>query len=135
VNEKEMRELDAHLAEHVMGYRWWFDVLALECMLCPLDETWPERKGFKLHDSKPFGARDYTDLSLFKPTTDPAAVMMVLEKCARRLQEQDNDETVSIGCDDPYFVVEKTNCIPNLRVESETLPLAICFFARSLFSK
>jgi hypothetical protein len=61
--------------------------------------------------------------------------MMVLDKCARRLQEQDNDETVSIGCDDPYFVVEKTNCIPNLIVEAATLPLAIALFAKQLFSK
>lgn len=126
---QELRELDEWIAEHVMEYRWWFDVLALECMLCRPDETWPERKGFKLHDGKPFGAKDFSDLSLFKPTTDPAAAMMVLEKCISGAGRSAFLTKTSDG----WIVGFATG--KSLSAFAETLPLAICLFAKQLFSK
>lgn len=68
-------------------------------------------------------------------STDPGAALMVLEKCANKLCEEDCEETVSIGIEVPYFVVEKTNTHQSIRVEANFLPLAICLFAKQLFGK
>lgn len=67
--------------------------------------------------------------------TEGENVLEVLEKCAEKLDDEDKEETISIGLDAPYFVVEKTNCIPNLRTDGPSLPLTICKFAKALCSK
>lgn len=66
---------------------------------------------------------------------DPAAAMEVLSKCAERLEEEDNEETVSIAKDGPYWIVEKTNNLKNLRTEHASRETCICLFAKALFSK
>lgn len=110
---EELRKLDCWICHHVFG-----------------------RKDVKFTSDVGGGAEWDSD----KPhpryyTTDRAAAMLVLEACAQELEIQDLEETVSIACYGPYWVVEKTNCTPNLREEAPTLPLAIARFAKNMFSK
>jgi len=80
---------------------------------------------------------DWTDLGLFKPTTEPAAAMQVLEKC---IDELGWHRIVWFGqtVDGNYFV-NHADAEPMAEcfcgVEAETLPLAIALFANKLFSK
>ena len=92
MSDKEMRELDAWIAEHAMG---------LSCIRA----------------------------ATFRPTTDYGATMEVLEKCVERLL----NNVEIFGNNRDRFVVSG----PNEAFESEaaTLPLAICLFAKQLFSK
>lgn len=136
--ETELRELDAWIAEHVMGWKPTFAV----------------RKGDHYYRA---GERGYTsslyesgcylkeeaeallvrgeDMSLVpheRPnyTTNPADAMAVLEKCA---------EKVSLGIeisrdDSGEWFVENIGSDSTEAVMADTLPLAIAKFARQLFS-
>lgn len=128
----ELKDRDAWIAEHVMGYRWWFDVMSTEALLLPPDAKWPEQKGFKLQDSKPPLCTDETDLSCFRPTTSPADAMRVLEKCFKH-------SVLPICCGvkfGGYYCVEFSTleCIANAPV-FDTFELAACNLARKLFEK
>lgn len=61
MTDKEMRELDAWIAEKVMGYK-----------MHPSSED---------HWIRP----DSNRIDSFRPTTDPAAALMVLERCAEKV--------------------------------------------------
>lgn len=63
-------------------------------------------------------------------TTDPAAAMAVLEKCCK-----DGVHCLRIEwCGGKYQICDEVN--DGMRIaEAETLPLAICLFARQLFGK
>ena len=112
VAAKENRELEAWIAEHVMGYE-----------KCPP----PDDTGW--HDGDEY-------FHSFEPTSNPAAAMEVLKKCAIILSEYDEEEYATISFEVPnVWAVEKCNCLNSLRAESSTLELAICRFAKKLFSK
>lgn len=60
MDTKEMRELDAWIAEHVMGWKISFRAGEVEIWRTP------------------------SGTAVFHPTTDPAAAMEVLKKCGER---------------------------------------------------
>lgn len=124
-SEKELRELDAWIAEHVMGWRRINDIQRLS-----------KSGEFFLHAAEgPFVHERQNYIKKFSPTTDPAAAMMVLEKCL-----SSDNLTMPIEIDRKRhkggrFRIE-TGVISNsiLAIE-DTLPLAICRFAKQLFEK
>ncbi len=107
MNEKELRELDAWIAEHVMGYE--NDVIY---------------KQFYIHPDHPNGINK----SDCKFSTDRAAALQVLEKCAEKLDDPDkfNPGIKITKCGDGWWFDSQ---------KYETLPLGICMFAKKLFSK
>lgn len=111
MNEKELRELDAWIAEHVFRLK-----LNVNGMI----ETWP-RPGVR------------HDVCVSSYTTDPAAAFAVLEKCIKsnrgRIVFEDWGTEFVVGfwnSDRELFYDEAT---------APTLPLAICLFSEQLFSK
>jgi hypothetical protein len=140
MNDSELRELDAWIAEHVFGLRFE----ELQCR-----SKTPEFTGvFVNHHIKQFGSvvkypqglcigsfrkgGDYT-LELYSPrfTTDSVASMELLKKCAEIV-------TVTVGVEMNRGIVARINdetghqdyckCAP-------TLELSICLFAKQLFTK
>jgi hypothetical protein len=121
MSENELRELNAWIAEHVMG---WHKVMS--------------------RGDNPFEYWDGSDgayrIQTWRPTTDPAAAFAVLEKCQERLDCED----VVIGfCTGTWCIrsIYRENPGAKGRINifalppSETsLPLAICLFAKQLFS-
>lgn len=123
MTDKELRELDAWIAEHVFGWsRWNFNNGYTAHNY--LDQTNGQANKYRKH-----GFVDGLTLleSFPKYTTDPAAAMEVLKKC----------------CEHPYypfgFAVAFSKGFPNPWVcetaTAETLELAICLFSKKLFSK
>lgn len=105
-----MRELDAWIAEHV--FVWQYKMTGSD----PVEdgECWFSESG-KFPCELPYY------------TTDPAAAMVVLEKCTQK-------DSVGIWrVSHIEFVVK--NHRESVRATSETLPLAICLFAKQLFTK
>lgn len=143
MNEQELRSLDAWIAEHVMGWKWMrFDAPAVAansgkkrdkwCQLVPPFEKWyhqPQLRGI-ICNCAIDGMPDWTDLSIFKPSTDPASAMQVLEKCIQQCP---------IGLEichngDNWFI-ERPDMDTGESVMAPTVPLATCLFAKKLFSK
>ena len=95
MSEKQLRELDAFIAEHVFGF--------------DMAET------------------SVDDIERY--TTDPAAAMLVLEKCCDKLE----------GFEITVWRGEKWHCGlrkgNTVHQKADTLPLAICLFAKELFAK
>ncbi len=65
------------------------------------------------------------DLALFRPTTDPAAAMVVLERC---LLQAAASYLHLLKYDDGFSI-----CGPRGSIEAETLPLVICLYAKEMF--
>lgn len=126
---EQIAELDAWIAEHVMGWRWLLitatDKLGSDqwYQLIHPDEKWPNRWQIQQVDGPDGKHPDYTDLSCFKPTTDPAAAMQVLEKCVAARKN------IHIKWGDRCY------CVWDGWFEAfaPTLPLAICLFAKKLY--
>lgn len=126
---EELRELDSHLAEHVMGRpitpHW-------ECHKC-LQNVSPNFVKFnETHDGC---GGDCEWLEAPKYTTEPAAAMDVLKRCFEfyepiSLYRLLSDGAFSIKCNSN----EITGC-EETQVYAETLELAICLFSKKLFSK
>jgi len=95
MSEKQLRELDAFIAEHVFGF--------------DMAET------------------SVDDIERY--TTDPAAAMMVLEKCCERTE----DGRVIVRMGGNKWIATGSNT--SIYCVAETLPLAICLFAKELFAK
>lgn len=125
MTEKEMRKLDAHLAGRVMGWRRVAKLNQLDAAsfyLHTTDGVIIEEKG------------QSNRIKYFRPTTDAAAAMMVLEKCAK---ESSIPVQIIQGMGDGYAVVFTTNKRGETLHEggAETLPLAIAKYSLALFSK
>ncbi len=122
MTEKQLRELDAWIAEYVFG---WSDI--------KMENAPNEVSSLK----PPFGRSPvgYSQLPHF--STFRMDAMLVLERC---VQEISWNRIVSIGTtsDGDYFI-NYSDSEPNSEAfcacEAETLPLAICLFAKQLFSK
>lgn len=135
----ELRDLDAWIAQHVMddsklvglkkrGY--WYRPKA-----CGYTDRESEAGRFTIEEAK---KREYPHdepvtihkFSVREYTTDPAAAFAVLEKCAEREAEANMDgvqiDKIGIGWLVPTNDVD---------ADAETLPLAICRFARKIFEK
>ena len=111
--DSELRELDAWIAEHVMGKN-------------PIHrDDKPPTKGTE----DDYFVVEYLAFSRSCPlyTTDPDAAMQVLEKCQHL-----TDVVVYKTVQDKHGVRDD---ISDFAVDAETLPLAICKFAKKLFSK
>jgi hypothetical protein len=134
MTEKEMRELDAWIFEQVIG-----GAVALCSKYCP---TCRESKVSDTGKCLQCGSNLHWDFPHY--TTEPAAAMMVLEKCAECavlnghfklpvsiMRRGDLKWVVSENCED----VDLENDRHIVVVEADTLPHAIALFARQLFSK
>lgn len=83
----------------------------------------------KNHIVEPYDRRGFRS----KPTTDPAAAFMVLDKCSE-------DADILISKNQNGWSVADHNyrqydgCDSDLLAEAETLPLALARFAKSLYS-
>lgn len=146
----ELRELDAWIAENVMGWAWFrFRMKKINTasnagkgydrwqQLIPPNEKWhlqPKYDAIKQPQGMGRYLEDETDYSSIKFTTDPAAAMEVLKKCI----EIYGAATIYGGATEPkVFTVHVANpkASKAAYVESETLELAICLFAKKLFGK
>ena len=115
---KEQRELDAWIAENVMGLKvkWQKTFLQIDPWI--------------IHPIK----NGYTQEICRQYTLDPAAAMEVLKKCVLRL----GDTKFTIEFAASLWFVESYDSL-NDSVEktarAKTLELAICLFAKKLFTK
>ncbi len=126
MNEKELHELDAWIDGHIFGVKKCHHIhtkrlknsfLKVQCLDCHgafRDEGGTVNNGLRRY------------------TTDPAAAMMVLKKCLARF-DNESDDAIMIALVNGKPIV-CSNEIQQGR-EAETLPLAICLFAKQLFSK
>lgn len=109
-NDKELRELDAWIAEHVMG--WVPHCRNSACYVLKAEQhtvmTGTSCKAF---------------VDEFLPTVRPAKAMEVLKKCA------DKCASVEVYKGNHFFEVRHDG----MAASSETLELAICRFAQKLF--
>lgn len=115
--DKELRELDAWIAERVMG---WKEI-----------RPWsvnPDAGQFVIRHGVPVAP---SPVFKFSPTTNPAAAMMVLEKLLER-----NIIVIQTDIHKPktFLIRHTTKHWEQPIVEAETLPLAICLFAQKLFA-
>lgn len=122
---KELRALDAWIAEHVFGCKVhhvesgvFGGVDYEDCIHCtgkhPDLRRWDGEKSYS-----------------WKPTTDPAAAMEVLKKCAEK-----TDQMSIVECIGDWVVTHGDGNDPTTPDgEGKTLELAICLFAQKLFSK
>lgn len=148
MTNQELREMDAWIAEHVMGWQWFrFRMKKTDTaknagkgydrwqQLIPPGDNWhlhPKYNAIKQPQGKGQYLEDETDLSMFKPTTDRAAAMEVLEKC---IELRPDMRGVEIRRDSARWQVESWKKNWGISENAETLPLAICLFSRKLFSQ
>lgn len=126
-----LRELDAWIAEHVMGWKRCKSIHSLDyANRYAIDTT----GAIYRHNPK----RRDTRMSLFHPSTDPAAAMEVLKKCIAKCNEDGasldldlNEQSKTLINKMHYGVSYESS----LDEEGETLELAICLFAKKLFTK
>lgn len=137
--EQELRELDAWIAEHVMGTKNMFGLKKRGFWYRPNAHGYTDRQSeawqlpfeeAKKHEY-PHGGHDdrvtVCEIEIPSYTSNPAAAMQVLEKCAEKTTVALNQGTTG------WFI---SDCDKKLRFAvAETLPLAICLFAKKLFSK
>lgn len=109
----ELSKLDAWIAEHVMGWslakRFDGDEL--------IQRTLKEKKS---------GLPEW--MNEFKPTTDPAAAMLVFEKLA-----VGSPFTHMTKLGEKWVIFKGPDSEFSNRVEADSLPLAICMLAKKLF--
>lgn len=106
----ELREIDAWIAEHVMGAK---ENPRFSGSVIGITKVWLDTRTYET----------------FSPTEISDYAMEVLEKCIGKgvvnLRESSNG----------YFIDKSPANPPYVYAEAETLPLAICLFAKKLFSK
>jgi hypothetical protein len=139
MNEKEMRELDAWIAEHVMGWKWFaFPPVTdgtRKWTILLKTSSWQRRQGGK-QVSAPHKNDEIDIGSVPQYTTDPAAAMEVL----RKIGEEMGGRTYGLRIHGPsaefkvhFWTV--TDDEFDVEANAPTLELAICLFAKQLFSK
>ena len=124
MTDKELRELDAWIAEHVMG--WITECHEDRVLFFPPDlDTEKKRRKWS------YG------ISINRYTTDPAAAMMVLEKCIMYLSDKFGSVDLDHHGKFEIAAMMRGEYAADTEndVDAETLPLAICLFAKKLFSK
>ena len=123
---EEMRELDAWIAEHVFGYikqnvnypeAHWNELSLPDLDGNYISEGWVQGWEFR-------------DVNIPFYSTQASAAMGVLKKCAENLIRG-----ITINQNEGKWIIQaQNNYIGNLEM-SETLELAICLFAKQLFSQ
>lgn len=118
---ENLRELDSLIAEKVFG---WSDI------------EWSQSSYEFPEEPPPRFLRGHLDGGLWREiphyTTDPAAAMQVLEKCAEALP---GGVKVRRRKHDLAWTVAKFEDLSPVWSVSKTLPIAICRFAKALYSK
>ena len=136
MTDTELRELDAWIAERVMG---WKTVKFIN----QLDNVGHGKPVAQFYHHPMEGIcisvpGQMNRIKSFLPTTDPAAAMQVLEKCCAKLEKDGMSVGICKSADgwdvsDVFFGV---GYLSDTQGDvAETLPLAICQFAKKLFSK
>lgn len=117
LTEKELRELDAWIAEHVMELK--------------KSDTQVDCDSFKLSGNGDVWIRKemLSPIQKFRPTTNPADAFEVLKRCAIRAEG-----SIHIAVIGDYFNIACRDTKPNDFMDP-TLELAICLFAKKLFTK
>jgi hypothetical protein len=132
MSSAELRELDAWIAKHVMGCE-----LEKEIGFRYNDgtESWGNSPEYTVQKFNKYKSEGIADCLLerpntyeFQPSTDPAAAMMVLEKCGTKTEPH---ECMYMGMIDGEWIVGHSA----VEASASTLPLAICLFAKQLFEK
>jgi len=119
MNQQELRELDAWIAEHVFG--WWRPIPTKDIWKTPANDV-------------VMGAPHYT--------TDPTPAMQVLEKCAEKCTEKWDqyrpEAQLCIFSPRPEWENEwvvQSDPESTIAAQAQTLPLAVAKFAKLLFSQ
>lgn len=121
MNHTELLELDAYIAQHVMG---WTAALSFRGLGLGGGQ-------FYKHPDKTIRVRDRSaTVVVFAPSTDPAAAMAVLEKCITK-----TPHTICFGHGDGFCIYLGGQFGRRPTGDAPTLPLAICLFAKQLFSE
>lgn len=143
MTDKELRSIDLWIAEHLFGFSGAVEVARGRSLKGVKDEKdwhWAWRKSPESqYNYTSYVLRDGARLYLGKPfeiyfspyyTLNPAAAMMVLEKCGEKTVQS---ECMYVGKIDDEWQVG----LAELHTEAvaKTLPLAIALFAKALFSK
>lgn len=125
MNENEMLQLNAWIAEHVLGWKW-YRYLPEDNHAYSGCRTLANRQHkhlVKANGGEPLAEDAFYNIP--KPTTDPAAAFAVLEKCCQRWNRS-IPVCYSKGWPQPWSFD---------REKADTLPLAICLFAKQCYSK
>jgi hypothetical protein len=113
MSNEEMRALDAWIAEHVMGWTVSFHAGNITLWL-PTRTSTPRT---------------------FNATTDAADAMEVLRRCVLKVGENDSVEINQVEGNSGFgWCAARANGLTPYG-EGATLELAICLFAKQLFSK
>lgn len=114
----ELHELDAHIAEHVMGW-----------MKCGSINQLDHNERFYVDDEKGVLIKSYRfTITTWSPTTDAADSFAVLKKCAEHM----NGASIAINKRGGFFNVAHAGSL-HISVEAETLELAVAEFSKKLF--
>lgn len=125
--ELKLRESEAWLAEHLFG---WTDI---ELYRPPPEEE--DRDGRRFHPPAFFRAmRDGFWREVPHYSTDPAAALEVLEKCAEKIKARDAVAICQLDGTEGWRVTNANMIDSKISAEALALPLAIAKFAKQLFS-
>lgn len=120
MSDIEMRELDAWIAENVMGKMISFGAVVYWHQL-------PSGEPKEIQD----GPIDYY-------TSDPAAAMQVLEKCSEKMFSDCQDTNMCISKSVDGWIVDQITTGEDygslISSVGETIPITIALFAKQLFS-
>lgn len=133
MKEQELRELDAWIAEHVMGVNLkeasWYCPRCRESVE-PIKVTHGER-----HDIRAGGCGEFVHCDFPAYTTDPASAMEVLKKCIERDKTNDSSYQLNFSYRDKPHPFGYEICCGDFCEDADTLEQTICLFAKNLFSK
>lgn len=113
MNEKELRELDAWIAVHVMRY---IPVIRPADSTYPVLKYWIDGAGLEILQPQ------------FSPTSDEGSAMQVLKRCREIV-------SVALPAGGSTGVMVQDLDKKSRYAIAETLELAICLFAKKLFTK
>jgi hypothetical protein len=143
--DKELRELGDWIAINIFNYipckgDYWNSAVNPGKFNCKPEDA--DCWAYEHNGGNPCGKDGKTYCSTesydWNPTTDPAAAMMVLEKCVEKLGKDAYELVVGLHvyqADAPPLWMVCSSGRRGFQTLAETLPLAICRFAKRLFSK
>jgi hypothetical protein len=143
------RELDAWIAERVMGWQWWRFRAKKKSgkgydrwqQMIPPTEKWhlnPKYNAIRQTQGKGRYIEDYTDISTFTPTTSYADALKVLEKCKDACISRGHAIVIhghgnGNGPMVSDMIITASGFEMFASAQAQTLPMAICRFAKALF--
>lgn len=139
MNITELRELDAWIAEHVLGWKWYKYLPEDNHAYSGCRTLANSRHKYlvKASGGEPLAPDAFYNTP--KPTTNPADAMLVLEKCVKHLSGSDGGGPALalawLGDAQEAYQLTETDTGHGAEAVSASLPLAICQFAKALFSK